>query len=492
MVPAVNMSILLSAVREWLMLLVLGEILNGLKTLAMFLCEIIYDFFFITAHFYPQDYTSYAWMTWWLYQQPSWKMSRHVRILAPLSASLRDVIIPDEKAETNSTKVDDIMASIRLEPSYSAPHSFWYKRRWIHVSRDDISTPKSRKYGRKYESITLTILSWNRKSLDWLLIQAKKVYTDIVRQLVYIYVSRPPERARNWSWSFKAFGRRRPLASVILDNGVKESLVGDIKEFLSSRQWYLNRGIPFRRGYLLHGPPGCGKTSFIYALSGELQLPIYILRLSSPKLDDEGLRHLLSSVPSRCVLLIQDIDVALSRTTNRNADAQGDLAEASPTKNDSISLNHVTLSGVLNMLDGITSTEGRLLFATTNRYSTLDPALCRSGRMDVHVEFKLASRAQAREMFRLFFSAEAPTNAHRNSAESWISYKSSSCLESPPLSTDCDGLTYRHLDSLSSQFADSIPEQHLSPASLQVYLMRHKENPCEAAANAAAWAITAP
>ncbi|KAJ3509899.1 hypothetical protein NLJ89_g4974 [Agrocybe chaxingu] len=480
MAPALNMLALLSAVREWLMLLVLVEVLNGLKTLTMFLYEIIYDFFFITAHFYPQDYMSY-------------EMSRDVRVLAPMRASLRYITVPDEEAETNSAKVDDIMTSIRLEPSRSAPYSFWHKRRWMHVSRDDINARKSRKYGRKHESITLTILSWDRKALDRLLIQAKKAYTDIVRQLVYIYVSRPSRRARNWSWRFKALGRRRPLTSVILDDGVKESLISDVKEFLSSRQWYLNRGIPFRRGYLLYGPPGCGKTSFIYALSGELQLPIYILSLSSPKLDDEGLRHLLSSVPGRCLVLIQDIDVALSRTMNCNADTQDKLAEASPTQNVSISLNRVTLSGVLNALDGITSAEGRLLFATTNRYSALDPALCRPGRMDVHVEFRLASKSQAYEMFRLFFlSEQAPTSLKRNSAQSLISYKSSSYSESSLFSTGFARSISSDLDSLASQFTNSIPEQQFSPASLQLYLIRHKEQPYEAAANAPAWVKTAP
>ena len=70
--------------------------------------------------------------------------------------------------------------------------------------------------------------------------------------------------------------------------------------------------------------------------------------------------------------------------------------------------SRITLSGLLNALDGISAQEGRLLFATTNRYHTLDPALTRPGRMDLHVEFRLASRYQARELYKRFYVPDAP------------------------------------------------------------------------------------
>ena len=60
------------------------------------------------------------------------------------------------------------------------------------------------------------------------------------------------------------------MSSVILDDGVAESIRDDVLQFSESKQWYIDRGIPYRRGYLLHGPPGGGKTSFITALAGEL------------------------------------------------------------------------------------------------------------------------------------------------------------------------------------------------------------------------------
>ncbi len=57
--------------------------------------------------------------------------------------------------------------------------------------------------------------------------------------------------------------KRRPLDSVVLDQGLREDIIFDIHEFIRNPQWYVDRGIPYRRGYLLYGPPGCGKSSFM-------------------------------------------------------------------------------------------------------------------------------------------------------------------------------------------------------------------------------------
>lgn len=53
---------------------------------------------------------------------------------------------------------------------------------------------------------------------------------------------------------------RRPLSSIILQDGVIQSLLQDAQEFLDTEDWYVEAGIPHRRGYLLYGPPGTGKS----------------------------------------------------------------------------------------------------------------------------------------------------------------------------------------------------------------------------------------
>lgn len=80
-------------------------------------------------------------------------------------------------------------------------------------------------------------------------------------------------------------------------------------------------GIPYRRGYLLHGPPGCGKSSFITALAGELERGICVLNLSERGLTDDRLNHLLAVAPQQTIILLEDIDAAFkdrSQDTHSN------------------------------------------------------------------------------------------------------------------------------------------------------------------------------
>jgi len=207
-------------------------------------------------------------------------------------------------------------------------------------------------------------------------------------------------------------------------------------------QWYADRGIPFRRGFLLFGVPGSGKTSLIHAIAGELSLDIYVVSLSASWMTDSTLTTLMGRVPARCILLLEDLDAAFTRsvtrdnsstgTPNKNGGSGSGGVVQGPQNNnsnnngsgnnsDNISdLNTLSLSGLLNAIDGVAAAEGRLLFATTNHLERLDPALSRPGRMDVWVEFKVcfisaameiktdelwqnATKWQAEQLFRNFF-----------------------------------------------------------------------------------------
>ena len=92
--------------------------------------------------------------------------------------------------------------------------------------------------------------------------------------------------------------------------GVGERIVGDVQEFVRSVSWYRDRGIPYRRGYLLHGPPGCGKTSFITALAGQLEYSICVLNLSDRSMNDDRLQHRLADAPDNSIILLEDVDAA--------------------------------------------------------------------------------------------------------------------------------------------------------------------------------------
>lgn len=172
-------------------------------------------------------------------------------------------------------------------------------------------------------------------------------------------------------------------------------------------------GIPYRRGYLLHGPPGSGKTSFIQALAGALSYDICVLNLSERGLADDKLFHLLSNVPERSFVLIEDIDAAFNKRVQTTEDGyvhpsvmQQNMATNKPSSYQS----SVTFSGFLNALDGVASGEERIIFMTTNHVENLDPALIRPGRVDLIEQIDDASPEQARRLFERFFGDSDSTD----------------------------------------------------------------------------------
>lgn len=168
------------------------------------------------------------------------------------------------------------------------------------------------------ETVTLTAFSRDKNLMQSMLEEAKELALSEEEGRTVIYTS--------WGQEWRPFGyprKRRPLNSVVLANGLAEKIVGDVRDFMDNGRWYLNRGIPYRRGYLLYGPPGSGKSSFIQALAGELEYNICVLNLSERYLSDDRLNLLLSATPQRSIVLLEDIDSAFTKHRDkRNPEAQ--------------------------------------------------------------------------------------------------------------------------------------------------------------------------
>lgn len=249
--------------------------------------------------------------------------------------------------------------------------------------------------GTPWESVTFTALGTDRKIFFNILEEARELALQQEEGKTVMYTAVGSE--------WRPFGyprRRRPLNSVVLEQGLADRIVRDIREFIDNPKWYTDRGIPYRRGYLLYGPPGCGKSSFITALAGELQHSICLLSLTDSSLSDDRLNHLLSVAPQQSLVLLEDVDAAfLSR----------DLAAENPVKYQG--LGRLTFSGLLNALDGVASTEARIVFMTTNHVDRLDPALIRPGRVDLKEYVGHCSRWQLTQMFQRFYPGQAPSLA---------------------------------------------------------------------------------
>ncbi len=197
----------------------------------------------------------------------------------------------------------------------------------------------------------------------------------------------PPFRmSSRWGnhWVTRSDLPPRDLKSIILKKGQLEGLVDDLGEFLASEADYGRRCLPWHRGYLFFGAPGTGKTSVAKALAHHFGLPLYYLPLGQLK-EDAELISLISDVNPRSLLVLEDVDV-FHAMTQRN-DEQGG----------------VTLSTVLNGLDGIWTPHGMVSILTTNDRSVLDPALLRAGRVDREEEFADLDTDQARRLIRWFY-----------------------------------------------------------------------------------------
>ncbi|KAL6303511.1 P-loop containing nucleoside triphosphate hydrolase protein [Sparassis latifolia] len=368
--------------------------------------------FFLTAHFSEEDYP-YDWLMLWLSRRPEWQRSREFETTTRTSthgvgAHIADNSFGDDDEDDEDTP-GKVKTRVVFQPTSDTTHTIYYKGHWLRVKRGRKTD------GSGCEMLSVSVVARNNSILKQLVLQAKKEYEAESVHRIQIYFA---DSHGCWRWTDSR--HKRPISSIVLNPGVKEMLLADTKDFLKSEKWYADRGIPFRRGYLLHGVPGSGKSSLIHAIAGELMLDIYVVSLSSSWINDNTLTTLMGRVPARCIVLLEDLDAAFTRSTTRDSASTGspeNVATAAEESTDSSSrhgarrhkseqlsdVNTLSLSGLLNALDGVAASEGRILFATTNHLERLDTALSRPGRMDVWVEFKNASKWQAELLFRNFF-----------------------------------------------------------------------------------------
>jgi chaperone BCS1 len=336
------------------------------------------------------------------------------------------------------------------------------------------------------------------------------------------------------------------LSTVILDVNQKQKLIADIKEYLRAptRRWYSNRGIPYRRGYLLYGPPGTGKTSLCLAVAGVLGLPLYVLNLSSKSLCEDSLTSLFLSLPVRCIVLVEDVDYAGMADKRSSAEDEFDDndSEISPllqSRPAAPFLTHrrpgagrranqpgrranqnVSLSDVLNVIDGVAACEGRILVMTTNHLEKLDPTL-RPGRVDMTIEFGYSTAKDIQDLFLAIYSTlegdlspetgtsskdspRAVANSNAN-ADTKIQIKMNLNLNGDGKAVDatvtsntdssaqgaCNhgpcSFSQNRVREWALEFAARLPAGEFTPEEIQGYLLLHKTDPVGAIDGVAEW-----
>ncbi|KAI5461610.1 BCS1 N terminal-domain-containing protein [Mariannaea sp. PMI_226] len=462
---------------------------------------------------------------------------------------------------------------------------FWHDGTYFRVSRKRESLMMGGFPTMKdVEEVRISCFGRDMNPIKRLLADAKSIYYHDTKQKTTIYRPRNKEQRRESSlWQQVARRPIRPMSTVVLDPQEKHEVLRDVNEYLHPRtpSWYASRGIPLRRGYLFHGPPGTGKTSFSFALAGVFGIDIYVISLQDNSVSEEDLAALFTRLPRRCVVLLEDIDTAGLRRPHdaddekkeddekpakdenvTDKDKQGDEGEKDDSKtgkdekkskkkkkqkkqkkeeesdsesdsdsssseeeshrrrrrrrskkerydefgkpiNSVLAFEPISLSGLLNAIDGVASHEGRILIMTTNKPESLDEALIRPGRVDVQVGFKNASSGQATELFHRMYEPSRTTKVigkavtFKDSTTSKTASKTKTASSSPQSTSSQNGVvkqpiagldvTAEALKEISEQFGQLIPDGLLSPAQIQGFLLKRKKTPRKALEDAPEW-----
>jgi hypothetical protein len=150
----------------------------------------------------------------------------------------------------------------------------------------------------------------------------------------------------------------RTLDRLALSDDVVTA-VEEARRWVKSGAWYRERQLPWRRGWLLHGSPGCGKSSLSVAIAQDLNVPLYRFDIASMSNAEFSMywRNAISNTPS--IVLLEDVDSVFQGRTNVIGEMGGGL-----------SFDHL-----LNVISGVENTDGIFLIITTNNVGAIDPAL---------------------------------------------------------------------------------------------------------------------
>jgi len=326
------------------------------------------------------DHSAFEWVEWWFQNQEYMGRARNVDAFTPYTSK---------------------GIKIGLKPA-PGTHWFFHKHRplFIHFSR---STEKKAYSTRREENYYLWTAGRDQSYLKTILEEMHTAYK-------LAHTNQPTLKCWSGEWREACSYLPRPLDSVILPSGVKKTLLDDIKKFKESKTWYESMGIPYHRGYLLYGPPGTGKTSLVCGLSAYLNSTVYVLKLS--EMTDKSLMEAISDTSDNSMIVLEDIDCAVVKSREPIIVKEKNQGSAYPeAKPKDETPQMLTLSGLLNALDGMQTPQGVQFFMTTNHADTLDTALLRPGRTDMRIHLGPATDWQKVQLYMRFFPEDTGVEA---------------------------------------------------------------------------------
>jgi len=245
----------------------------------------------------------------------------------------------------------------------------------IELTRMDTNSEKDK------EAVTIIKLGRSHKLFDDLILELKKS-DNRDDGMTKIYT----RGLDGWSVSTQP---PRDLDTVYIGRSNRDAIVRTLTEFRQKEDWFVEHGIPYQLGILLYGPPGTGKTSLIRAIAAHLGYMVRVVPASLlSKLRDA------EDEKSKTIIVVEDID---SNTEVHDRDHEPKAT------NDVAKLMGGGISEILNMLDGIVVSHGRIVIMTTNHIEKLDPAIIRPGRIDLKLELSYVTAETFKDFAEKFF-----------------------------------------------------------------------------------------
>ena len=257
-----------------------------------------------------------------------------------------------------------------------------------------------------YSKMSLTTMRWNKKKLEKLMSQIGNEYGNKPPGQIYT----PNSDGTDWEVWCNVPDTK--FEHVILPHALRSDILSDLDTFLKAEKRYRELGISYKRGYLLFGPPGNGKTSFIRAIAHHLDKSIAFVKAS--RLAKPSIQHLISKTGSDKIIVIEDIDRAnIVNASLRGQEEKTTLDAQSQLIDDH---NQESLQAILNLLDGVQGGNGQIIITTANHPERLDPAFLRPGRIDRKFKLSNGTNEQVVSLFIKFFGEE-----HRDAGETFAS-----------------------------------------------------------------------
>lgn len=242
----------------------------------------------------------------------------------------------------------------------------------------------------------------------------------------------PPLMIKNViSWDIHVFESFKTFDNIFFTD--KKKLLEKLEFFINNEKWYKNRGIPYNFGLLFHGPPGCGKTSCIKAMANLTKRHVVEINLRKIKTCGEFFNVINNEfmnknyVPAnKKIILLEDIDCMFDIVIDRefkteknihdnenlmkmNIDELFKMKILSMNDNEEKKYDNedkLSLSCILNTIDGVLEQHGRILIITSNYPQKLDKALIRPGRIDLQINFTKCNDQIIKEIIYFFYETE--------------------------------------------------------------------------------------